>query len=217
MKALFFLAFLSLAAYSQQITTQPVVIDTAEYKNAMAAQDALLDRKLKMLKIHKALAYTTGGFLLATDAVGLYNFLSMMNEGHKYRNEQDLSWRTPNYSSLQTDEIKYIWNEHQTQAQRILHASLVTASSICYVSTAAIELSIPRLSDDPSYLAKVRLHRNIFFLHAALMAANIGLGFAESYALSQGNHNAVESLGVTHLFIGFALPVVMVGSGIVFK
>ena len=48
------------------------------------------------------------------------------------------------------------------------------------------------------------------------MAANIALGCAESRALSQGNHNQVVGFGIAHMIIGLSLPVIMVGSGLVF-
>jgi hypothetical protein len=78
-------------------------------------------------------------------------------------------------------------------------------------------LTLPRFDKDTSMFSRPNIHRNIFYLHAALMLANIGLGFAESFALSQGNHDLVVGLGATHMIIGIAAPAVMFGSGLVFK
>jgi len=219
MKSLFFLFLLHFTLYCQEqsVLPQPAIIDTTDIKEAMTVRDNLFDRQMNMLKLHKTFAYTTGGLILATDAVGLYHFLSMMNEAHKYRNAHHINRRSPDFATLQADEIKAVWNESQSQAERVVHGALVVSSAICYTTTATIELTMPRLNNDPLYMAKVKLHRNLFFAHASLMAANIGLGFAESYALSRGNHGALVPLGIAHLAVGFALPLVLCGSGLVFN
>jgi hypothetical protein len=46
---------------------------------------------------------------------------------------------------------------------------------------------------------------------------NFGLGFAESYALSRGNHGAVVGLGITHIIAGFVTPIVIVSSGLAYR
>ncbi len=49
------------------------------------------------------------------------------------------------------------------------------------------------------------------------MATNIALGFLTSYALSEGNHQMAQGLGIAHLAVGFAAPVSMMGAGLIFK
>jgi hypothetical protein len=216
MKILFFLLMLWTAVCSQPEVSQTAKLDTADAREAMSIRDDLSNRQEKMLKIHKGFAYTTGALLLCADGVGMYHFISMLREGHKYRDmlraEGIRSRRT-----LQTEEIKNIWNEKQSQTERILHGGLIATATITYATTATIELSLPRISDDPAFLRKVQIHRDLFYIHAALMAANIGLGFAESYALSRGNHGAVVGLGITHIIAGFVTPIVIVSSGLAYR
>jgi hypothetical protein len=49
------------------------------------------------------------------------------------------------------------------------------------------------------------------------MAANIGLGFVETWGLSQGNHNIAGPLGVAHAIVGVAAPLLIISSGIVYN
>ncbi len=46
------------------------------------------------------------------------------------------------------------------------------------------------------------------------MVAQVGLGFAETYALSTGQHDLMIGLGATHAAIGLAIPAVMIGAGL---
>jgi hypothetical protein len=40
------------------------------------------------------------------------------------------------------------------------------------------------------------------------------MGFFTTEVLSSGNHWAIVGLGVSHIAVGFTIPVVMIGSGI---
>lgn len=203
-------------SYSSTDTLKALAIDTVEFREAMALNTDFLYRQYKGMKIHKSFAYTTGGLLLLSDAVGAYHFFSMLNQGHAYRDSIGYSEDNGD-NKIRTREIKTIWGSSESQTERVLHASLISASTICYVATATIELTLPRMDTDQSKFSRPNIHRGIFYCHAALMLANIGLGFAESYALSQGNHDLVIGLGITHMVVGIAAPVVMFGSGLVFK
>jgi len=191
-------------------------IDTAQIRAAIELNDKFTDRQLKGMQIHKRMAYTTGALLLMSDVMGTYHFLSMIRQGHDYRDSIGFDEDNGNIT-VQSNEIKNIWRNSESQSERVIHSALISASTICYVATATIELTLPRIDDDKSRFSKPNIHRGFFYTHAALMLANIGLGFAESYALSQGDHNLVQGLGVAHMVVGFAAPVVMIGSGFVFS
>lgn len=212
-----FLALLCIVpTFCQNPTPEIILADTQEIQYALSMNKEYLYREYKGVKIHKALAYTTGVLLLASDAMGIYHFLSMKDQGHKYRDSNGYSEDNTD-AQAQSNEIKTIWRSRESQMERLIHTGLISASTICYAATATIELSLPRMDTDPSRFSRPAIHRNLFFCHAALMAANIGLGMAESYALSQGNHNLVMGLGISHMVIGIAAPVVMFGSGLVFS
>jgi hypothetical protein len=46
------------------------------------------------------------------------------------------------------------------------------------------------------------------------MLVQVGLGFAETYALSTGQHDLQIGLGAAHAAIGLAIPAVMLGAGL---
>jgi hypothetical protein len=190
--------------------------DSAEISYALSLKDDFGTRQYKGVRLHRALAFTTGGLLLAADAMGIYHFLSMQQQGHDYRDKIGYSEDNGN-ETVRSNEIQTVWQNNQSQSERVIHGALIAASVISYVSTATIELTLPRMDNDSSRFSKPNIHRSVFYCHAALMLANIGLGFAESYALSKGEHNLVQGLGITHMVVGIAAPVVMIGSGLVFK
>jgi hypothetical protein len=200
----------------ETLTVEPVKFDTLEAREAMALNTDYMNREYKGMKVHKALAFTTGGLLLLSDAVGAYHFFSMRNQGHEYRNANGYTERNMN-ADAQTKEIETISRSSKSQTEKAIHTELIALSTICYVATATIELTLPRMDTDSSKFSRPNIHHSLFYGHAALMLANIGLGIAESYALSQGNHNLVQGLGITHMIVGIAAPVIMIGSGIVFK
>jgi hypothetical protein len=47
-----------------------------------------------------------------------------------------------------------------------------------------------------------------------MMVAQVGLGLAESYALSTGQHDLMIGLGAAHAALGLAIPAVMLGAGL---
>ncbi|MGB7568061.1 MAG: hypothetical protein WBM07_09385 [Chitinivibrionales bacterium] len=179
----------------------------------------MLERQYASVKMHKRLAYATAALVLATDIEGTYHFLNMEKLGHRFRDSVEAathSRKSIRDPAIQAAGIRQAWLASESQSLRVVHDGLVAASAIAYTATATIELTVPRLAKDPEEIRMAKLHRNIFYLHAGLMAANIALGCAESRALSQGNHNQVVGFGIAHMIIGFSLPVIMVGSGLVF-
>ncbi len=98
------------------------------------------DRQYKAMEIHKKLAFTTGGLLLAADGMGLYHLLSMKKQGHDYRDQVGM---TPDN---QTNGMQDVWRSSQSQSERVIHGRLVTLGTITYTATAAIELALSNIS-----------------------------------------------------------------------
>lgn len=219
MRLILIIPLLVWSVFGQEYSTNVDVdmADTQSIREAIAVKNALYERQFKLLKLHKAFAFTTGGLLLAADGMGLYHYLSMRQQGHDFRDANGFNEDNMYSNSATENEIQRIWRKNQSQTERVIHASLVSAATVCYTTTATIELCMPSLNDDPSYQRKVKIHRASFITHASLMAANIGLGMAESNVLSKGNHDAVEVLGIAHAVVGFLAPVMMFGSGIIFS
>jgi hypothetical protein len=183
-----------------------------------AELDSLFERQNKVASVHKAFAFVTAGALLAADALGAYHFRSLMSDGHDYC--ETVSGRTDEDKidpSVYKEGIQQAWRSTDSQLFRVLHGSTVALGSISYTATATMELTMPRMSEDNRPISSVNIHRYLFYFHAGLMLANIGLGFLESHALSQGNHDLVRGAGIAHMVVGFALPVVITTSGIVYK
>lgn len=219
MKLLLFPLLLSAAVFGQSnsVELSAPLPDTESIREAIAVKEALVDRQLKLMKVHKVMAFTTGGILLAADGMGLYHFLSMRDKGHSFRDANGFNEDNMSSSPAPGNEIKSIWRKNQSQNERIIHGSLIAAGTIFYTATATIELSMPSINDDPAYQKRVLLHRTSFLTHASLMVANIGLGMAESAMLSRGDHDAVRGLGIAHAIVGFLAPVMMFGSGLIFS
>ena len=204
------------AVVAQTVKGPPSFSDSArlsaDLKNA-------LQRQYAAVTMHKKLAYATAALVLATDIEGMYHFLAMEKLGHLFRDSLEAATRSRKAGrdpDIQAAGIKQAWLTSESQTLRALHGGLVIASAISYTATATIELTTARLAKDAEGIRQAKLHRNIFYIHAALMAANVALGYAESRALSQGTHNEVVGFGIAHLVVGFSLPIVMIGSGLTF-
>ena len=178
--------------------------------------DVFTTAQMKAVTAHKTLAFTTGGLLLAAGGLGLWHFLDMQRISHRYRDQIGFSEESSDLTP-QINEIRAVWSRSDSQAFRVAHAALIVSAVATYSATAAIELSWPNIDKSSSKWNNTAVHRRIFWLHATMMAANIGLGFAESWALSRGNHELVTGLGIAHVAIGFSAPVVMFASGLAFK
>jgi len=189
-----------------------------EVAEAQVDLDRYLDRHQRAVKVHKTFAFLSAGFLLAGDALGVYHYLDMRNKGHDYCDAHNGGADEDNIDpAVYSAGIQDAWLDSESQLFRVLHGGTIAVGSIFYTATAAIEFTTPRMSRDKRTLSAPNVHRALFFLHAGLMVANIGLGFLESYALSDGNHDLVQGVGITHMVIGLALPVVITASGIVYK
>jgi hypothetical protein len=159
---------------------------------------------------HRAAGWGSAGFLLAAGAVGVVRALDLQRDGHAYRNSLGID-DEDQISSLCSAKISGLWGADQTL--RWVHVGLLSAGETLYLADAVTGIA----AIDPSGLTSDRskLHRWAFFGHAALMAAEIVLGFVTTDAFSRGDHELVASLGVAHAAIGIAIPVVIVGAGLI--
>lgn len=159
---------------------------------------------------HRFSGWTSSGLLLAAGVVGAIRAYDLMSSGHEYRDANSIS--EGQISALCADEINSLWSADQ--ALRWAHIGLLISGETLYLGNAITGISMIS-SDQPGTISRSRLHRYSFFTHAALMATEIVLGFFTTDALSRGDHGAVVRLGVAHASIGLAIPLVMIGSGLI--
>jgi hypothetical protein len=207
---------LSVTEYPLLVQLTSASDGTGELEECEAELDTFTSRQYRAISVHKAFAFTTAGLLLAADGMGLYHFLQLQNRGHEIRDEIGFS-ESSSDKTPQTNGVQEVWRDDRSQTERAIHTGLIALGSLSYATTATIELTMPRTSKSTSRITSTKLHRSIFFIHAALMAANIGLGIVESNALSKGNHDVVQGTGIAHLVVGFSIPVLMIGAGTLFK
>jgi len=189
--------------------------DTGEIVRLKLERSLQQDRRFRIMKAHKALAFTTAGLLLAADGLGVAHLVDLIQQGHAFRDSIGFSEDGGNEAD-RTRGIKQAWYRPNSQAFRALHGATVALATIGYTATATMELSAPR-TGAKVFSWKRGTHRGLFYLHAACMAANIGLGFVETWGLSQGNHNIAGPLGVAHAIVGVAAPLLIISSGIVYN
>jgi hypothetical protein len=159
---------------------------------------------------HAVTGFTSSALFLGAGVIGVVHLVNMMNEGHAYRDQIGWNEDTGN-PAVRTNEIETVWGNDQ--ALRWWHVGLIVAGETLYLGDAVTGVSMMS-RQQPGKLTKHDIHRYAFFVHAALMVAQVGLGFAETYALSTGQHDLVIGLGATHAVIGLAIPVVMIGAGL---
>lgn len=159
---------------------------------------------------HAVTGFTSSALFLGAGVIGVVHFVNMMNEAHAYRDQIQWNEDTGN-PAVRTSEIETVWGNDQ--ALRWWHVGLITAGETLYLGDAITGISM-MTRQQPGKLTKHDIHRYAFFTHAALMVAQIGLGFAETYALSTGQHDLLIGLGAAHAAIGLAIPAVMIGAGL---
>jgi mono/diheme cytochrome c family protein len=159
---------------------------------------------------HEVTGFTSTALFLAAGVIGTVHFLDMMSAAHAYRNaigfNEDIG-----PESLRIAEIEKVWGADS--ALRWWHVGFIISGEALYLGDALTGISM-FTTPQAGKLTKHDIHRYAFFTHAALMAAQIGLGFAETYALSTGQHDLMIGLGAAHIVIGFAIPVVMLSAGL---
>ena len=195
----------------------PGAVDaTTDDTGCEADLDLFTTRQYRVIGVHRAFAFTTAGILLAADGMGLYHFLQLQKRGHEIRDRIGFTEETTDIGP-EIEGVKQVWADDRSQTERVIHSGLIVLGSLSYTATAALKLSMPRMSRSKSPVSETRLHRYMFYLHAGLMAANIALGFVESSALSRGNHDLLTGVGAAHIVVGFSVPVVILAAGALFR
>jgi hypothetical protein len=180
--------------------------------------DVFLERQGDVAGLHRKFAFLTAGFLLLGDALGTYHFFALQASGHDYCRAHSQGMNSDSIApAVYRAGILQAWGNSESQLLRVLHGGTIALGAISYTATATMELTMPRMIKDNRPFSSVNVHHGIFYFHAGLMVANIGLGFLESYALSRGNHDLVIGAGIAHLIVGYALPIVITTSGLVYK
>jgi hypothetical protein len=160
----------------------------------------------RKVRFHEISGFTSGSLLLASGIVGAVHVIDMMSVAHAYRDRHTIEEVAPECSVV----IRDSWSGDQ--ALRWVHVGLLSAGELLYLADAISGLTM--LTPELPGLTKQDIHRYAFFTHAALMAAEIVLGFFTTDALQRGDHNTMLALGIAHTAIGLAIPTVILGAGI---
>jgi hypothetical protein len=162
------------------------------------------------IPLHEISGFTSSTLLLAAGIVGAVHILTMLEAGHAFA-ESYPGGEPPD--SVMAAKIQALESDPAQQALRWWHVGLLVTGELFYAYNAATGISM--ISDSqPGVITKADIHRYAFYTHAALMAAQVALGFVTSYALSSGSHGLVEAAGAGHVAIGFAIPAVMITAGV---
>jgi len=154
---------------------------------------------------HKLSGYTAGGLLAAAGIIGGIRFLEMESRAHRFRADEE------QFSASCPGIVTETWQVNQWL--RWTHVGLLAAGESLYLYDGITGLSI--LPPDGSGTTAGRIHRIAFFIHAGLMMGEVALGFLTSDALKRGAHEELRAYGAVHAGIGVAIPVVIIGSGLV--
>ena len=87
---------------------------------------------------------------------------------------------------------------------------LLSAGEALYLANAVTGISM--ISKNRG-LSTQALHRYAFFVHGSLMVAEL-IRVITTEVLSSGNHWAIVGIGISHIAVGFTIPLVMIGSGV---
>jgi hypothetical protein len=158
---------------------------------------------------HAVTGFTSSALFLGAGIMGVWHFVNMMNAGHTLRDQINFQDGSP--ESVRIPLVEQAWGSDSDI--RWWHVGFLIAGETLYLGDAITGISMMTKSQ-PGKLSKHDIHRYAFFTHAALMVAQIGLGFAETYALSTGQHDLMIGLGATHAVIGLAIPAIMIGAGL---
>ncbi len=153
---------------------------------------------------HRLSGYTAGGLLAAAGVIGGIRFLEMEFRAHESRTGEE------EFSSSCQGIVTDVW--YGNQWLRWTHVGLLAAGESLYLYDGITGLSI--LPPKGSGTMAGKIHRTAFFIHAGLMAGEIGLGLLMSDALKRGAHEEMRFYGTVHTGIGIAIPVIIIGSGL---
>jgi len=158
---------------------------------------------------HAVTGFTSSALFLGAGVIGVWHFVNMMSAGHTLRDANNFQEGGP--ESVRIPLVEQAWGSDSDL--RWWHVGFLIAGETLYLGDAITGISM-MTHQKPGKVSKHDIHRWAFFTHAALMLAQVGLGFAETYALSTGQHDLMIGLGATHAVIGLAIPAVMIGAGL---
>lgn len=161
------------------------------------------------VSFHKVTGFASTALLAGAGIIGGVHFLNMMRAGHDYR--QAIGFQEEDPDSVRAPWVMQAWGDDAPL--RWWHVGLLVAGETLYLGDAITGVSM-MTRKKPGRLSRSDIHRYVFFTHAALMGAQIVLGFLSTDALSRGDHDAVIGLGAAHAVIGVAIPLVMLGAGL---
>jgi hypothetical protein len=191
----------------------PIAVPAAEGAGTPTPVSAASERFLffpNKATFHAVTGFASTACFIGAGIIGTIHLLDMMDQAHAYRDR--VGWdEDTGPESQRVAEIKTVWGDGS--ALRWWHVGLLVAGEALYIGDAVTGVSM-MTKQQPGKLTKHDIHRYAFYTHAALMLAQIGLGFAETYALSTGQHDLVIGLGVAHAAVGLAIPAVMLGAGL---
>jgi len=177
---------------------------------AAGAEPATAPRRFNKVKSHQIAGFTSGSLFLAAGTIGAVQWGTLIADGHAYRDANHID--EDQISSVCAAYIGDLWANPFHQTLRWTHVGLLSAGEAFYLYNAVTGI-VMRTKDRPG-LTPQDLHRYAFFTHGSLMLAEIIMGFLTTEVLSSGNHELMIGFGIAHTAVGFAIPVVMIGSGI---
>ena len=163
------------------------------------------------VRFHQVSGFTSASLFVAAGIVGTVQWATFISEGHDLRDELGID-DEDDIGSVCYDKISEMWNDPMHQALRWTHVGLITTGNLLYLANAVTGVSM--LSKEQPGLGSRDLHRYAFFIHGTLMIAEIVMGFLTTSVLERGDHNQVRAFAVAHTAVGFAIPAVMIFSGI---
>jgi hypothetical protein len=205
----FIKGWIAAGAPSTELPIAVPAADSTASASPPAAQQSFLLFPNKAT-FHAVTGFASTACFIGAGIIGTIHLLDMMDQAHAYRDQ--IGWdEDTGDPAVRTAEIKFVWRGGQSL--RWWHVGLLAAGEALYLGDAITGVSM-FTKQQPGKLTKHDIHRYAFFVHAGLMLAQIGLGFAETYALSTGQHDLVIGFGAAHAAIGLAIPAVMLGAGL---
>ena len=107
--------------------------------------------------------------------LGVWHFVNMMNAGHQLRDAN--GWTEGRPGIRPRGLVERAWGSDSNL--RWWHVGFIVAGETLYLGDAITGISM-MTPHQPGKLSKHDIHRYAFFVHAALMVAQVGLGFAET-------------------------------------